>query len=787
MADIRYVFILALSCLSLLWERLYNRLWACGSVVLFFIALSLLNIPQSFDAAGHLLFLAVFAVALVITFLRTGRPFIFPARADAERHMEKVSALEHRPLETLNDRPIDGLSEGSLGLWRRHLQQTARYIDQLRIYTPQPDVSRLDKLALRHAAVIFLVIGLVVAQGEKASLLRQALTPDIGSLVNMKAAAFDLWITPPEYTHEAAVFLATSGQGIVSRDVKVQIPEGSILKLRMAGYRFAPKLRYAGQPYTLAESAPGNFTLEMSLQKSGELRLTSLFSRLGQWPISVMPDMAPEISLSKIEATPRAATKITYTAHDDHGITKLSGIISSADPAGGKAYRFDIPPDHDTGHTEDLTAHPWAGLPVTVRLEAEDAAGHKATSAPGGFILPERTFTNPTAKTLIEARKSLLRSDNPLVHRAASQKILDIASQPSLYKDDRGVFLSLSIAGKRLIYDDSAEAVQSVQELLWNTALKLEDGGLSLAQRELRDSLQKMSSALSDKNLSKQQMQDILDDVQKKMQQYIQSLATEMQQRLQQGKHLPVLPPDLAQKFMKTLDLGKMLEQMRQLSQMDSRERLQKMAESLQNSLDNLDLRRFDEMQEKQMQAMQSLQDLEDIIHSQQALFDKTNKTDDPAEAKEQSHEQSALRRKLGDALGQLGGVLEDIPDNLAKASQSMKLSEYALGKGKSGGSLPHQKAALDELQKGLDHIVSQMAQSMQQMILSFGLPSDGGNFGKDYDPLGRGLSQGDIKIPEEKEQRRVQEIIEELRNRSNEPNRDKVEREYIDRLLDDF
>ena len=43
------------------------------------------------------------------------------------------------------------------------------------------------------------------------------------------------------------------------------------------------------------------------------------------------------------------------------------------------------------------------------------------------------------------------------------------------------------------------------------------------------------------------------------------------------------------------------------------------------------------------------------------------------------------------------------------------------------------------------------------------------------------------IKLPDEKEQRRVQEIIEELRHRSNEPDRTKVERDYIDRLLDQF
>jgi hypothetical protein len=198
-------------------------------------------------------------------------------------------------------------------------------------------------------------------------------------------------------------------------------------------------------------------------------------------------------------------------------------------------------------------------------------------------------------------------------------------------------------------------------------------------------------------------------------------------------------------------------------------------------------MKKFDQMQEKQMQAMEALQNLDDIIHRQQALFDKTNKTADPAKAKGLSAEQSALRQQLGASLGKLGEILGDIPDNFAKASQSMKLSEDSLGKGRARDSLPHQKTALDELQKGLDNAMSKAAEAMQQSIMSFGLQPNSGNYGEGYDPLGRGLSDDSVKIPDEKEQRRVQEIIQELRRRSNEPNRTKVERDYIDRLLDQF
>jgi exonuclease VII large subunit len=204
--------------------------------------------------------------------------------------------------------------------------------------------------------------------------------------------------------------------------------------------------------------------------------------------------------------------------------------------------------------------------------------------------------------------------------------------------------------------------------------------------------------------------------------------------------------------------------------------------------IDNLDLKKIDQMRQDQMQAMEALQNLEDIIHRQQGLFDKTNKIADPAKAKEQADEQSGIRQQLGASLSKLGNAMNEIPENFAKADQSMKQSEQALGKGHPQDSLPYQKTVLDELQKGLDSAVSQAAQAMQQSIMSFGLQPNGGNYGEGFDPLGRGLNDNsDVKIPDEKERRRVQEIIQELRHRSNEPNRTKVERDYIERLLEQF
>lgn len=782
----KYRFIFIISYLNLLWERFWNRFWLAVSIVILFAALGLLNLLLAQEPVWHLLMLAVFAIALAVALLlRTEHPFSFPSRDDVERRIEQASSLTHRPLQTLRDDPADG----SAALWQQHWERAAHTLQQLKIYRPHSDVDRRDRWKLRYIALAFLVAGLAIAQREAGVRLYQAFTADFSPLIEKQIIALDLWITPPEYTHEATMFLATSKQGLVAHETPVSVPAGSILKLRLSGPHFTPRFAYAGKKHALTEVAPHNYTLDMPLQKSGTLSLGSWFYHLGQWKLTVLPDTPPQVNVSKIEATARGATKITYKASDDHGITKLTGIVATGN---GKAYTFDIPPSNsanDTTYTEDLTAIPSAGEKASLWLEAQDDAGHKTDSAPASFILPERHFNSPLAQQIIAERKLLLTPNMTPDRHGVVQRLANIANNPMLYKGNILVFMSLNSAIKRLIYDNSDGALASVADLLWDVAIKIEDSGLSLAQRELSDALQKLSEALHDKSVTKEQLQDMLDDVKKKMQQYVQALAMAMQQKMQQGQKTPVLSPELAKKFMKNLDINKMLEQMRALNQANSREDLQKLADSLRNSLENFDMGKFNEMQQKQAQEMQELQNLQDIIHRQQSLFDKTNKTNDASDMPLLNKEQGGIRGKLGQSLRKLGMSGMEIPENFAKADQAMEASGKALGKGLAQESLPQQKTALDELQKGLDKAVKQMAQSMQQSLLSFGGLGESGNFGEGYDPLGRSTGMGteDIKIPSDKERRRVQEIIEELRHRSNEPSRTKVERDYIDRLLDQF
>lgn len=789
MAGVRYIALFIFSWLGLLWERAWNRFWLAASALFVFSALAFFNVPLLFGPLWQLFLLGLFGIALALALIFSPHRFSWPRKNEVHRRLEKSGALPHRPLETLRDKPVEGLSDEAKKLWDLHVRQTKNLLSRLRPYRPQTDVAARDRFSLRYIALALLLLSLAAAKREAPARLEQAFRVDYSSFIEKKTIALDLWIVPPAYTHENTVFLSSARQGLLQQTGALSVPQGSTLKLRLSGLRLAPRMTYDGDKYPLISLGNDNYTLDAPLLKSGTLVVGSWLQPLASWPVTVRPDAAPQITLQKIEPTPRTTVKITYTVHDDHGIGKITGFVTS----GAEKMSFDIPaPSGDAEaftHTEDLSASPAAGQAATMRLEALDTDGHKTMSPPVAFTLPEREFSNPVAQRIIGQRKILINDANLLSRRAVAQNLAEILAQPPLYKGDITVFLALGSAVKRLILDERDEARLSTLPLLWKVAVKLEDGGFSQARQDLGEALDKLSQALSDPSRSKAELQQLIDNVQQKMREYVQSLARDMQQRLSQGQKMMTISPELAQKLMKSIDISQLLEKMRRLSEASSREELQKMAEELKDSIDRLDMKKLEQMQEKQMQALQALQDLENIIKNQQKLLDKTNKSDDPADLKDAQKEQTDIRQQLGETLKKLGEVAA-IPDNFPKADMAMKDSAAALGKGEGPASAAAQRRALEELQKGQDSAAKQMAEQMQQSLLSFGGAGDG-NFGEGFDPLGRpdGGKQigGDIKMPEEQERRRVQQIIEELRHRSNAPNRSKVERDYIDRLLEQF
>ena len=135
------------------------------------------------------------------------------------------------------------------------------------------------------------------------------------------------------------------------------------------------------------------------------------------------------------------------------------------------------------GHaTQDLTGHPWAGLKVKMTLFARDQAGQTGASEVYQFVLPERKFTKPLAKAIVEQRKMLVRKPHRADLVARALDALTIGAEHTF--DKPSIYLSIRNAYWRLKTDLTPEGVASVADQLWDH--RASHRGWRLAARRAR-------------------------------------------------------------------------------------------------------------------------------------------------------------------------------------------------------------------------------------------------------------------------------------------------------------
>jgi hypothetical protein len=141
--------------------------------------------------------------------------------------------------------------------------------------------------------------------------------------------------------------------------------------------------------------------------------------------------------------------------------------------------------------------------------------------------------------------------------------------------------------------------------------------------------------------------------------------------------------------------------------------------------------------------------------------------------------------------------MTDDVPQALGRAEQAMRRSTEALRQGQPGNAVNPETQALDNLQQGMQQAMQQLQQMMQQQ--AGGQPGGRGRlpnrqstqnrdpFGRDQNQGAQGTSSDRVAIPDKSDLQRSREIRDELRRRAAERERPKIERDYIDRLLQQF
>jgi len=400
----------------------------------------------------------------------------------------------------------------------------------------------------------------------------------------------------------------------------------------------------------------------------------------------------------------------------------------------------------------------------------------------------------------------------------------------------------LRVAQQRL-RQEKQDAIAPVEQLLWDTALRIEDGRMSMAERDLRRLQQQLQEALA-KGAPDAEIDKLMRELRDALNRYLQALAQEMQRHPEQDSQ-PIDPSQI----ITGRDLQRMLDRARELAQSGARDQARQLLSQLQNMLENLRTARPGQQQREGNQAQQMMRGLQDMMRRQQQLLDRSFRAQrqqdqqqrmgqqqrgpqqrgqqqprqqqpgqqqpgqQPGESEpgdqqdaagdggdmgDEAGQQDALRRMLGEMMRQLGDGMGDIPDPFGRAERAMRDATGALQRSQPGDAIGPQTEALDQLQQA----ARDFAQQLQQRLGNGLGPPNEGEVGAtdrapgdrlERDPFGRPLSnsgtydQGDVKIPDQNILQKSRQILDELRRRAGERSRPPIELDYIERLLRRF
>lgn len=808
----------------LLLERILAALAPIAALIALFCALAWLGLPRALPVWAHVLLLAGFAGGALYALYRGLRAFRLPARREALRRLELDSALEHRPLTHIDDRPVGDIADPGAGaLWQRHRESLLRRIGRLDLGGPDTGLARRDPYALRHAAFLLALVGLVIAGSSWQRRIDLALAPNFSGAEAGEVVTIEAWITPPDYTALPPISL-THDQAAGDRGAEakpIAVPVGSRLLIQAQGLPTdgltgAAKLKANGSELDFDSLDATTQRAEITLQQGESIGVVSGFATIAEWPVAILPDMAPKPDFAgEPTVTERGVLRFTYAAEDDYGVTDLRLVVGrGSDSLELKLPLAQMTDSKDGGRItrgaayQDLTAHPWAGLEVELRLVARDALGQIGASAPLGFTLPERKFFHPVARAIAEGRKRL--ANDWQAHESVARELMILKAQPETYDDNIAAFLGMDMAARRLMHQPFAPSqLAPILQLMWDTALDIEDGGISIALQEFRRLQQELLEAL-ERGATDEEIERLMNQLQEAMNRYMQDMMRQLQRAMENGVPLRRLSPNGLQ--MSQRDLNQMLQDARRMAQSGAKESAREMLEQLQRLMENLQAGLPPMMSPEGQQAQQLANDLARLMQRQQELLQQSFNAqrgqqpgqqegmnegegmpgDGSGMARGGAMGQEQLRRDLGNLMRSMGEAFGDLPEGMGQAEQAMRGAVQALREPNFGDAVDAQNEALKQLQNSLEGV----QQMMQRQIGDRNGPGQR----EPMDPLGRTVKGSEDSatgnavdtsdghgLPDEDAQGRARQIFDELRDRRNDPSRPKPERDYLDRLLKQF
>ncbi|KAB7614783.1 TIGR02302 family protein [Amylibacter sp. SFDW26] len=831
-----------LSGFGLTLERIWQAFWPAMTTIVLLISLILWDAHLYMDHPIGLIIYSALA-CLSLTLIGTGfRNFQRSTMDDAVARLD--ANVAGKPVTALMDRPLIGSQDAEAQeLWALHQQRMEAKAAAVDVPVPNARLARKDPWGLRLIALVFLGSALLFARMNSDESLLDTLQ-DLASGTTETSVSYEAWAEPPAYTGFPSIYLNDLEKGAA-----LELPEGTQFILRSYG---TSALNIESE---VADMAEGQEVLEgeasFSLQRSGELRLKKGFRTVGIWDVTMIPDLAPTVSLTEdITRTVQGSLQMAYAAGDDYGITgghvtialeldkvdRRHGLILSPEITDPVILEVPLPfnadvKDFEETLIEDLAEHPWAGLPVTITLTVVDAAGNSASIKPVSVPMPGKRFFDTLAAALAEQRRDILwNRDN--VERA------DLILKSLTHLPERGfqnvrAYLMVRSVIRRLGYDMNRPIDDVLQgdiaKTIWRAALLIEDGDLSNAAERLKRAQERLSEAMKN-GATDEEIAELMDELREATDEYIRELAenAQNQDRQQaQNENAREVSPDMLQE---------MMDRIQELMEQGRMDEAQALLQQLQQMMENMQVTQGDPqgggerqdgneglqdtLREQQELADENFQQMQDDFNrnqrgqkpngqqndqqgsqqgqgGQDPTQQKRGENSNDGEAGGLSERQEALRELMQQQLDQLG---EDGSEAGQAAREALEEAERKMGEardnleeGNGAEALNNQADAVEALRQGMRQLGEAENQQAREGQARDGQQGGESKGPEGEDPLGRSSADGgtagnnDRLLKDGSDFLKSKELLDEIRRRSGERTRPQLELDYLDRLLDRF
>lgn len=871
--------------MAIVWERVWPRLVAVGAVMGTFIAVSWVGIWLDMPAWGRIAGSIVFALALFATVTRLFL-VVRPTRGETLGRLDRDCGIPHRPASALSDALANSAADpATRALWQLHRRRLEADVGKLEVSAPSPRMVERDRFAGRAAVLAALIAAGFIAGPEKFARIAAAFDWRSQASAAAKGYRLDAWIDPPAYTARPPVILPihlADEQGPAEHGAtKVQVPVGSIVVVRSSvgldvatvvqGNLVAPpppkdtKAKAAAgdkSAATPASEASGTPTVEPERELrwtlKGDARL--LFQRddhtIAAYDIVAIADQPPTITVAETPVgNARGSLTIGYETKDDYGVSSAEASFARpvlrGRPITGRSLveppkaGLTLPPGANgigKGQTTvDLSAHPWAGAKVLMTLTARDEGGNVGESAPVEVNLPQRPFLKPLARALVEQRRNLVLAPDDRARVVAAMDALLIA--PEQFTPEASIYLGLHSIQTRLAAAKTDDDLRGTADLMWEMALRIEDGDLSDAERELRAAEQQLREAMQ-RGASDAEIKKLTENMRAALDKFLNEMARrqpDSKNADKSGKPSRTITPE---------DLKRMMDRMADAAKNGNMADAQQMLDQLQSVLENLKTARGkgdgDDPTAREM--TKSLNELDKMTREQQELRDKTfregqrrrnadpnkrgsqdqsgeegqdgqqGQQDDQADNGESGQDkagqdksgkdkggaqpqdkdlqkrQDALRKQLGELKKRMKDAGVEGEKGLDDAEEAMGDAGKALGKGRDGSAVDAQGRALEGLRRGAQGMAQKLengnGQGQAEGEREGSGSTNGRERGRGRDPLdrprqnSRDAFRGGTLNGGPGAAQRAQQVLEELRRRLGDPQRPREELDYLGRLL---